>query len=39
MVEDAREHYRKLVSYMKETLNIEPSRETRDLYSLIEQRL
>jgi two-component SAPR family response regulator len=39
MVEDARQHYLKLVQYLKDTLKIEPSRETRDLYSLIEQRL
>jgi two-component SAPR family response regulator len=39
MVEDARRQYQTLVAYLKEAQNIEPSRETRDLYALIEQRL
>ncbi|MCC6616526.1 MAG: bacterial transcriptional activator domain-containing protein [Anaerolineae bacterium] len=39
MVEDARAHYQRLVKHLKDTLNIEPSLETRNLYSLIEQRL
>ncbi len=36
MVEDARMQYERLEQILKETLDINPSRETRDLYKLIE---
>jgi two-component SAPR family response regulator len=39
MVEDARQQYNHLVQYLKENLGIEPSKETRDLYALVAQRL
>jgi two-component SAPR family response regulator len=36
--DDARQQYNRLVQILKETLNIEPARETRELYALIEGR-
>ena len=36
MIEDARMQYERLEQILKETLDINPSRETRDLYKLIE---
>ncbi len=39
MVEDARKQYQILVKFLKEAQSIEPSRETRELYALIEKRL
>jgi two-component SAPR family response regulator len=39
MVEDARKQYQTLVKFLKEAQSIEPSRETRELYTLIEKRL
>jgi two-component SAPR family response regulator len=39
MVEDARKQYQILVKFLKESQNIEPSRETKELYALIEKRL
>lgn len=39
MVEDARKQYQILVKFLKEAQNIEPSRETKELYALIEKRL
>jgi two-component SAPR family response regulator len=39
MVEDARNQYLTLVQHLKETLNMEPSRDTRNIYAMIEKRL
>ncbi|MDX2140892.1 MAG: bacterial transcriptional activator domain-containing protein [Chloroflexota bacterium] len=39
MVEDARDQYRRLEKHLKETLNIEPSRETRELFQLVMERI
>jgi two-component SAPR family response regulator len=38
MIEDARVQYRRLEQILADTVNIGPSRETRDLYGIIESR-
>jgi two-component SAPR family response regulator len=39
MVEDAKRQYQILVKFLKEAQSIEPSRETKELYALIEKRV
>lgn len=39
MVEDARDQYLRLEKHLKETQKIEPSRETRELFEMVMQRI